>query len=209
MGDDDTLLRVYEQLAADRPDEPGLTFVDGAGAASTRTWAQVLGRADELGQWLGTHDVAAGSRVVVEMATAPDLVPLMLAVWQRGAVAVLSDPLWGEWLRDAVVYHSGGELAVSLPSDDGAAASALSPPAPADRPPLPPDCALVSYTSGTTGDPKGVVLRHRHLLSAYRSAGAAVAGWEGERVHGTGGVARNSVPGRGGCGLATARKALP
>jgi acyl-CoA synthetase (AMP-forming)/AMP-acid ligase II len=97
----------------------------------------------------------------------------MLAVWRRGAVAVLADPLWGGWLRDAVVAHSGGELLVSLP-DDGAAASALSPRA--DRPPLPADCAMLSYTSGTTGDPKGVVLRHRHLLSAYRAAGEAVRG---------------------------------
>ena len=179
---DDTLLAVYERLAADRPDDPGLTFVAGAGpgagagsgTASTRTWAQVLGRADELAHWLGTHDVVTGSRVVVEMATAPDLVPLVLAVWQRGAVAVLADPLWGAWLRDAVVAHSGAELAVALPSDDGATAEPLSPRA--DRPPLPPDCALLSYTSGTTGDPKGVVLRHRHLLSAYRNAGTAVRG---------------------------------
>ena len=30
--------------------------------------------------------------------------------------------------------------------------------------------AMIAYTSGTTKDPKGVTLKHKHLISAYRSA---------------------------------------
>ncbi len=39
----------------------------------------------------------------------------------------------------------------------------------------PGDVALLQYTSGSTGDPKGVMLSHRHLLANIRAMGAAEA----------------------------------
>ena len=44
----------------------------------------------------------------------------------------------------------------------------------------PDDVYVLSYTSGTTGDPKGVKLSHRNLMAAAKSMGATVQVVEGE-----------------------------
>jgi acyl-CoA synthetase (AMP-forming)/AMP-acid ligase II len=43
--------------------------------------------------------------------------------------------------------------------------------------PTPADPALMFYTSGTTGDPKGVVLTHRNFIGMQRNYAAEGAGW--------------------------------
>ncbi len=47
-------------------------------------------------------------------------------------------------------------------------------------PPGPDDLALLQYTSGSTGDPKGVMLSHRNLLANIRAMGLAIQPRDGD-----------------------------
>lgn len=51
-------------------------------------------------------------------------------------------------------------------------------------PPSPTDTAIIMYTSGSTGVPKGVVLSHRNMLSTLKAFADAVPIYEGDSLMG-------------------------
>jgi malonyl-CoA/methylmalonyl-CoA synthetase len=183
-----SLPAAWRRLAETGPDRPALW-------AAERGWrsrgeleaasARVAGRLRRAG-------LAPGDRVLVSAASSMDLVVAYLGALRMGLVvvpvntayrerevahivgdagpraAVVDDPDRGRWAQRA----AGGDLVVTGPEvglPDG------------DPPPLdtagPGDPALLCYTSGTTGAPKGAVLAHGNLLA---SAEALRLAWRWE-----------------------------
>ncbi|MDZ4827723.1 MAG: AMP-binding protein [Actinomycetota bacterium] len=164
-----TLLEQFAGVRAERPlvEEPDgwkLTYAEAADLVA-RAGATVAGRVDP------------GDRVVVTTPNGYRMFLAAAAVARAGAVAVPVNPRMKPDEIDYVVADAGARLRI----DDFDELVEASPgPAPAVAVD-PSDIAVLFYTSGTTGRPKGAELSHRALIGAAH-AGALVP--EGIVAHG-------------------------
>jgi acyl-CoA synthetase (AMP-forming)/AMP-acid ligase II len=161
-------------------------------------WGELADTVDALGTWLARRGVGAGDPVGVLAANEPAMVAVTFAVWEIGAVVV---PLAVRSTPDELAALLAHVRARALLADEARAAVAreaaatvgvaayvcrpgppLSPrrlrgslPARRRRPRAPgaEHLAAVTYTSGTTGRPKGVTLTHANLLWAALACGQA------------------------------------
>ncbi|WP_059015057.1 fatty-acid--CoA ligase FadD5 [Mycobacterium sp. M26] len=170
-----------------QPDAAAIRFM-----GKTTTWAQFDQRVTALAGALSRRGVRFGDRVMILMLNRPEFVEATLAANQLGAIAVpvnfrLTPPELAFLVQDceaavvvtepvlADVAKAVRDLAPALTTVIVAGAGtdadvlgyedlvteAGDPPAPVD---IPNDhAALIMYTSGTTGRPKGAVLTHTNL----------------------------------------------
>lgn len=177
------LADMYRANAADRGSDRALTFARPPHEGLSLSWRELLDRADSLEEPLRVAGVGAGSRVAVELADHPDTLPALIATWRLDAIPILVDPEWGRSIRTSVLSHSRADVLMTL--GEQLTVSPTAAPRRPDRPPLPPNTAMVAYTSGSTGSPKGIPLRHERLVAALHSSAGTVSAFRGgppERV---------------------------
>lgn len=140
--------------------------------------------------WLGAHAAAqhfrdklglsAGDRVVVWAPNSPRLVAVYFGAWLARLALVPLDPLSAPGFVERVVRETEARAAIRGFPDEGLLPPELTE-ALADLDldtsvefvgarPEPGDVAEIVFTSGTTGQPKGVVLTHANILASVLSA---------------------------------------
>ena len=185
-----TLLR---EVAAARPEAEALVEIRQDGSEGRRwTYGDLLADAEQLAMALSTR-FAPCERVVVWSPNSPEWVLMEYACALSGLVLVTANPAFQarelayvleqsgavalflvEEFRGNPMGRIGAEVAASIPAvrevTDMESAALY---AEGSRPPAlpevaPGDAAMIQYTSGTTGFPKGAVLSHRGLLNNAR-----------------------------------------
>jgi amino acid adenylation domain-containing protein len=154
-----TTLGLIQAQARVRADAPAI--LDGERTLSYRELlAAARARAAEL-----AAAVDPGDRIAIETGPGADFAIGLLAGWLLGAVPVPLDPGGPAERRAYQLRQAGCVACVTAPDADGVTAEVtveirLARPAPA-----PADCSYILFTSGTTGTPKGVQVRHRGLAN--------------------------------------------
>ncbi len=147
------------------------------------TYREIDGIASMLAGHLDTLGIREGDRIGIAMTNRPEFAFIYLATLKIGAIAVTLNPSWrttelayalndsgagvlagdDSCLRELAGTHMPGLRHVFSPSDLTTLPGAVSRrPATEVDPDTP---AVIVYTSGTTGTPKGVVLSHANVIS--------------------------------------------
>jgi malonyl-CoA/methylmalonyl-CoA synthetase len=170
-----TMAGAFAATASDRPDAPALV-IDGAVA----THGALDDRAARVGGFLRARGVEPGDRVLLCAPTSMELVVAYLGILRVGATAMPCDAA----LTAAELRHllgDGDPIAAFVAPDarerlaeagEVGTVVAMDELAGLDGDPVDPEprpgAAMLAYTSGTTGAPKGVPLTHANVLASTR-----------------------------------------
>lgn len=185
------LFGAFEAEAEAHPARVALQIKRG-GSPLLFTYGDVLRAARAVAGSLGRGGIGPGARVVLIGENSPEWCVAYLGIVASGAAAVPLDAELTEAELATILPHAepGAVIAserlvprlealaarlparprlISLGKSPGSGVEAFDDLAGGDGPPPPgaaaDDPASILYTSGTTGDPKGVILTHRNLLA--------------------------------------------
>jgi len=179
-----TLLATLERRAREHPEREAFVF-----AGRPHGYGELWAGAGRCASGLVGHGVAPGDRVVLALPNGPDFFAAFYGTLRAGGIAVPLFPGSGAGRLAAAAQRSGAEVVVTA-GEGEPERRAQSPRAwaPRDRAPralsvaalaaaaarrLPPapgldDVAYIQYTSGSTGEPKGVQVRHADVMANVR-----------------------------------------
>lgn len=174
---------VHETLASVSALHPDAVALQDAEASLT--FAGLEARANQLAHYLRTRGVRPGVLVGVCMTRGAEAMIALLAVLKAGGAFVPVDPDYPEDLLTAILADSAAPVLITearlaaripwpagktvCPDRDRAVLNDMPAYDPSTRV-GPDDLAYVVYTSGSTGQPKGVMVSHRnvhHLVHAW------------------------------------------
>jgi acetyl-CoA synthetase len=181
-------LEHFDAIGADpaSADRPALWIVEQDGTEGKYSFAEMTRRSDRVANWLRSHGVQRGDRIILMLANQVELWDTILATMKLGAVLIPSTPMLGAAdLRDRIDRGAAKHVVVrdvdvdkfdDVPGDytrvavgpstpdgwlDFADADSSSEAFEPDGPTKASDTLLLYFTSGTTAKPK--LVQHTHV----------------------------------------------
>jgi 1-acyl-sn-glycerol-3-phosphate acyltransferase len=198
-----TLVDVLEWHAERQPEQTHILLYDGQRPDDPLSYRELLDAARSAAAGLAHHDVQPRQAVALMLPTGRDYLSVFFGVMMAGAIPVPIYPparmaqVEDHLRRHARILSNAGAVLLVTVGEARAVAVMLQAAVPGLKAVVTPDelrqppvvlryrpqtgdIAFLQYTSGSTGDPKGVMLTHANLLANIRALGQAAQAAPGD-----------------------------